>query len=75
MSTAYTTRRSLVARVALDEAAALEAVEQPRDPGGGEDDLLGEVDAPHTPVGRAREPKQHLEVADREAVIGGQLRR
>ena len=38
-----------------------------------QEDLLGEVDPPHPAVRRAREPQEHLEVAEREPVVGDEL--
>src|SRR5215471_7352921 len=58
----------------LDEAALLESVEETSDPRGGEEHLVGEVDAAHPPFVGPRQPQQHLVVAQREAVVCGQLR-
>ena len=65
--------RVAVAGRLLDVAAALEPVEQARDPGRRQQHLLCEVDAAHHPVGRAREPEEHLVVVDRQPVVGDEL--
>jgi hypothetical protein len=56
-----------------DEARALQPVEEPRDPGGGEQDAGGEIDPAHGLFGRPRKVQQHLEVVDRQPVIGHEL--
>ena len=57
----------------LDETALLESVEQARDARRSEEDLLGEVDAPHPAIRCTSEAKQHLVVRDRQTVVSTQL--
>ena len=57
----------------LDQPGPLEPVEQPRDPGGGQHDALGQVDAAHHAVVGVREPQQHLVVVERQPVRGQQV--
>src|SRR5439155_994202 len=58
----------------LDPARALEAVEEARDPGRCQEDLLGEVDPAQRTLLRPREVEQHLVVVEREPVLGDELR-
>ena len=62
-----------VAEDPLDEPRALEPLEQARDAGGGQEDRLGEVDAAHPLLGRAREVEQDLVVVEREPVLGDEV--
>src|SRR5256714_7339911 len=58
---------------AIDEAGALEAVQQAGDAGGGEQEPSGEVDAAEALILRARQQKESLVVVDRQPVLGDQL--
>src|SRR6266511_464508 len=57
----------------LHVSGALEPGKEPRDPGGSEQDLLGELD-PLQPFGLPGEPQQHLVVVDRQPVLRDQIR-
>src|ERR1700758_4077646 len=52
--------RVALARGLLDVPAALEAVEETRDPRGGEQDLLRETDPPHRAIWSPRQTDQDL---------------
>jgi len=62
------------ARLLADVACALEPFEEARDAGGGQHDLLGEVDAAHPAVVGVREVQQHLVVVQRQVVLTLELR-
>jgi len=64
-----------VAPSLLDVAAALEPVEQARDPRGSQHDTLRQVDPPHCALFRTSEVQQHLVVVQRQAVVALQPRR
>ena len=53
----------------LDEAAALQSVEEARDPGRREQHAPREVDPPHHSLGRVGEVQEHLVVVQRQAVL------
>src|SRR5436305_11737739 len=58
------------AGVAVDVARPLEAVQEARDSGRGQDQLLGEVDPAHPPLLGPGQVEETLVVVDRKAVIG-----
>jgi len=62
------------ARLLAHEPGPLEPFEQARDPGGGQHDLLGQVDAAHHPALRVRQVKQHFVVVQGQVVLALQLR-
>jgi hypothetical protein len=57
----------------VDPALPLEPVEEPGHARGGEDQLLGQVDAPQTAVLGPGEEEEALEVVDRQPVVGDEL--
>jgi hypothetical protein len=65
--------RVAVAGGFLDEAAALQSVEQARDSRRREQHLLREIDPPHHAVRRSGQSEEHLVVVDRQAVVGDEL--
>ena len=69
------TRASASQRAFVDPAGALEPVEQPRDPGGGEQHRPGEVDPPQPALGREVELHEHVVVAQRQPVLRLEARR
>jgi len=61
------------ARLLADVPGALEPFEEPGDPGGGQHDLLGEIDAAHHPAFGVREVQEHLVVVQGQVVLALQL--
>jgi hypothetical protein len=57
----------------LDEAGALEPLEQPGDAGRSEQDALSQVNTAQQPVRRLRQLQENLEVVDREPVRRNEL--
>jgi hypothetical protein len=57
----------------LDPTGPFEAVQEPGHPGGGQDQLFGEVDPPHPALFGMGQEKEAFVVVDRQPVLGHEL--
>ena len=67
------TRRSLAQDARSTQTGPFEAVQEPGHPGGGQDQLFGEVDPPHPALFGMGQVKEAFVVVDRQPVLGHEL--